>query len=164
MKRIDIPQSQWGRIVSGGMGGFLNPPTHPEHYRSVKSYQGNHFFMSLSFATECERLDDETRNGAAVILSNWVKPSINDEPVQDWIYRVLGYFHNCYSIDGKDRDVNNCLIWIEKDKKSFGDKWKNFQRNRNRHIGVMFIREFYPEYMPTDDDFHNAYWGTKKAG
>ena len=34
------------KIINGGMGSFLNPPTHPEHIRSVKL--GGEGYSSLS--------------------------------------------------------------------------------------------------------------------
>jgi len=151
-----------GKIVNSGMGGFLNPPTHPEHRLSVQSKKKNSFSMSLSAAIDCRYLDDATKQEAKDILDNWKKLPLNDITVQDWIHHVLGYFKNCFSPDGVDRNANNCLIWIEKDAKNYGSKWCNFERNYNNHLGVMLIRKYYPEYEINENDFENAYWGKRK--
>jgi len=142
-----------GRIVNSGMGGFLNPPEHPEHFYSVKQfgpdYFGGAFSMSLSSAVECDWLLDSVKAKAKAVLDQWIKPELESEAVQDWICRCLGYFKNCYSKDGVGRNVNTDLI-VSKE-----------PLDVNRHLGVMHIRKFYPEYIPSEKDFEGAYWGAK---
>jgi hypothetical protein len=31
------------------------------------------------------------------------------------------------------------------------------------HLGVHHIREFYPEFVPSTEDFEKAYWGERPA-
>lgn len=150
-----------GKIAFGGMGGFLNPPTHPEHDYSVSSVYGDNFSMSLSAASESEWLNASTVIRAKAMLDEWQKPDINSQSVKEWIYQVLGYFENCFSPDGIDRNVSNSLTWIPKNGKKWGDKWQNFKRDTNKHLGVMLIRKYYPEYKPSITDFKMAYWGKK---
>ena len=63
-----------GRIIRKGMGGFLNPPTHPEHDWCVETdlrrrpeKRGS---MRLSSAADCEWLDPTTRAAAKQLLSS----------------------------------------------------------------------------------------------
>lgn len=154
-----------GIISRSGMGGFLNPPTHPEHNYHVmidlKRKREDRGGMSLSAAVNTEWLDDKVKKEASNLLTNWVKPDINSPEIKDWIYNVLGYFRDCFSPDGINRSVSDNIIWIPKNRKPFGDKWQHFKRNINWHLGVMMIRQYYPEYKPSISDFKNAYWGKK---
>lgn len=147
-----------GIIVHSGMGGFLNPPTHPEHSYSVmfdlKRKRENRSSCSLSAALENDWLCDEVRLEAAKLLKEWKSPDINSPEVKDWISKVLGYFNDCYSKDGKGRNVNSDLEILHN-----ADPFTNDLANR--HLGVMMIREYYPKYVPTPEDFKNAYWGKK---
>lgn len=160
-KRTETSKRNWGKIHNEGMGGFLNPPTHPEHKYSVKSVYGYTFSMSLSSAVECEWLNDETKAAAKRILKSWQKPDLESEIIQDWIHHVLGYFKNCYSRGNYSeekgfyygRNVNTDLMICD---------YANPILEQNRHLGVMHIREFYPEYTPCENDFENAYWGKKE--
>ena len=138
-----------GYIVNKGMGGFLNPPTHPEHDRSV---QGKNFSMSLTGALEADWLTDHTKLKAKTILDAW--EPLRLDLVKDWIYQVLGYFHDCYV--GQDEQGN--ASWN-------ADKLRiakiDPMLNIDLHAGVHLIRKYYPEYVPIKEDFDNAYWGTK---
>lgn len=64
-----------GRIVREGIGGFLNPPTHPEHTFSMQTdlrrRPENRGSMCLSAAAACEWLDSAARNQAAKLLDEW---------------------------------------------------------------------------------------------
>lgn len=63
-----------GQIRTTGMGGFLNPPNHPEHSYSVEfdlwRRPENRGGMSLTCASTCEWLDDETKREAKELLDN----------------------------------------------------------------------------------------------
>lgn len=145
------------RIVNCGIGGFLNPPTHPEHTMGVNTYDRNgrnDGCMSLSSAIEpaSSWLPEETRAQARKILADWKAPAIDSPEVQDWIRQVLGYFRNCYRPAGT---VGRCAV----------DKLEIDERdpmvNIDHHAGVYFIRCFYPEFTPTVEHFTGAYWGSK---
>jgi hypothetical protein len=150
--RNQIPKRDWGKIVNSGMGGFLDPPTYPTHAQSVHSVYDDTFSCSLPSAASSEWLDRETATEAARIIANWQKPPIDSPEIRDWIEQVLGYFANSYSLDGKTRNID----------KSETKKGNPFKIGVNRHLGVMLIRRFYPDYTPTQTDFKNAYWGDKK--
>lgn len=145
----------YGKIDrTSGAGGFLNPPTHPEHTISVRSSYGNTFFMSLSSAAEAEWLNAETRGRAKGILKAWRKPPIESPEIQDWIRQVLGYFRHCYKGDGPEPEC-----WHASNHKIIKDKWEILPLDQ--HAGVHFIRNYYPEYEPQREHFSEAYWGTK---
>ena len=150
-----------GKIVAGGAGGFLNPPTHPEHNfhmeTDLRRRPENRGFMSLSSAKDCEYLNRESRQAARKLLSSWVRPDIESEEVKNWIYQVLGYFRGCYQgnpeLGEASWDVSNLRMNLPPEER--------VEMRIDQSAGVHFIRKFYPEYEPTEEDFQRAYWGTK---
>jgi hypothetical protein len=147
-------EKEHGRIVMRGMGGFLNPPTHPEHNQSVQSARGDTFSLSLSTAVECEWLNDATRTTARTVLAAWKRPPLDSPEVQEWILQVLGYFRGCYKGEGPEPQCWHAdRLRILKS----GDD----ARPNEEHAGIHLIRQYYPEYEPTGEHFAAAYWGTK---
>lgn len=144
-----------GRIFNGSIGCFLTPPNHPSQKFGVKIKDG---YFSLDYVKHHPELfDDNLCNKVKTILNDWFenKPSLKDDAVKIWIYSVLKYFTNVYSIDGKSTDVNdknNCVILEGED-----------QLDYEHHMGVLYIRKFYSEYMPTDEDFINAKMNKRKG-
>lgn len=137
------------------MGGFLNPPGHPEHNYSVqfdlKRRLENRGSMALSSAVDCEWLDDSTRAAAKRKLDEWKPKPLESEDVQDWILHVLGYFKNCFRGVGKEPEcwhVQNLVI-------------VNKGQSPDDHAGVHLIRKYYPDFKPEQRHLDNAYWGTK---
>lgn len=152
------------KIVSGGQGGFLNPPGHPEHSFHVETdlrrRQENRGSMSLSHAKDCEYLDDEVRHEARLMLFAWLDnpPALDSSEVKDWIAQVLGYFRNCYKGPGNDPE---CWAATNLDIVQYPGV-RDEMENIDKHAGVHLIRQYYPDFMPTTEDFKNAYWGKKK--
>lgn len=148
-----------GRIVRQGMGGFLNPPTHPEHEFSVetdlKYRPANRSRMSLSAAADAEWLDDATRAEARRILADWVAPSLMLKSTREWVSQVLGYFRHCYRNPNvateRQWHASEVIIDRDRDPVVFAD----------HHAGVRLIRGYYPHYEPTALDFADAHWGTR---
>lgn len=155
MKRNRTLKSNWGKIVNSGAGGFLNPPTHPEHDWSVRSVYDDTFSMALSSAAESDWLDDECRSAARIKLKSWKPLPLDDASVKDWIHQILGYFAGCYV--GQDRDGNPS--WNASDLRILKDTDPIL--NANIHAGVYLIRKYYPDFAPSADDFAKAYWGKK---
>jgi hypothetical protein len=140
-----------GMVITEGAGGFLNPPTHPEHTQSVRSSYGRTFSLSLTEAAKTEWLDAATRNKAADILKRWKPLPIGDASVQEWILQVLGYFHNCYKGgDGTEAWFASALRI---------DRYADPVLNANLHAGVHSIRQYYPDFTPTAEHFRLANWG-----
>jgi len=146
-----------GRIRREGMGGFLNPPGHPEHTMSVETdlrrRPWNRGSMSLQAAADAEWLDPATRAEAKRHLTEFQQKKLPlDHPeVVDWRHQVLGYFKNCWKGTGEDPwNVQNLRMGAKPPDATLND-----------HAGVHFIQKHYPEYQPSPEDFGGAYWGTK---
>lgn len=142
-----------GSIVRGGMGGFLNPPGHPEHDWHVESGAGWRSSASLSHAVETEYLSDELRREAAAKLAEWDadKLPLDAPEVVAWVRSVLGYFANCYAGEGP-------TPWRAGSLKI--ERGRDPMISPADHAGVNMIRNFYPEFTPTAADFANAKWGS----
>lgn len=158
------PPTEPGQIIGGapqhGMGGFLNPPGHPEHTHHVetdlKKQPQNRGGMSLSEAVDCTWLVPSTRAAAKSMLDRWqeYRPALESPEVQDWIRQVLGYFRGCYRGEGPEPEC-----W-HADKLCIPKAGEPARLNEE-HAGVHLIRKYYPEYEPTGEHFSEAYWGTK---
>lgn len=153
------------RVTSGGMGGFLCPPGHPEHSYHVETdlmrRPENRGGMNLSSAVESDWLEEdapEARNAARALLLAWEceKKPIADPEVQDWIAHVLGYFRGCYKGPGNEPECWHASdLHIHQGADTLpGADWR-------KHAGVHLIQNYYPDYKPCADDFARAYWGEK---
>lgn len=147
--RSQTRKGNWGKINNSGMGGFLNPPTHPEHSLSIHSVYGDTFSMSLSSATESESLNDEAKTQARQILNNWKPLPIDNPEIQDWIQQVMGYFHTCYQSASGSWNAGDLLI----------DPNLDPIANQDKHAGVHLIRKYYPDFQLTDTIVKSARWG-----
>lgn len=152
-------RTEKGRIVQPGMGGFLNPPTHPEHDWHVETdlrrRPENRGGMSLTAATEATWLDSATRAEARKMLKNWQPPPLNSPEIVDWRQQVLGYFRGMYRNPNEPKDEQwNASTMIH-------DPNRDPIANADEHAGVHLIRKYYPGYVPTEEDFGGAYWGSK---
>lgn len=138
---------------ASGCGGFLNPPTHPEHAKSVVTDLNRHphhrGVCSLSYATSAEWIAPAVRAQAARILAEWQPPALTSPEVVAWIRKVLGYFCSCYIRPYGGQNASDLLAAPRLDPLA----------NAHTHAGVAFIRQFYPAYVPTRDDFNQARWG-----
>jgi hypothetical protein len=154
-----MARTEKGRIVNPGMGGFLNPPTHPEHDWHVETdlrrRPENRGGMSLTGAVESTWLDSSTRSEAKKLLKSWKPPPINSPEIVDWRQQVLGYFRSMYRNPNapKNEQWNASVMIADRDRDPIA--------NADEHAGVHFIRKFYPDYVPTEEDFGGAYWGSR---
>lgn len=142
--------------LTSGCGGFLNPPSHPEHTASVETLRHGvtpDGCMSLLSAVSADYLDEITRREARALLESWVRPALESPDVQAWIGQVLGYFRGCYRNPAKSgaEQWHASHVLIDN---------REPLANALDHCGVRCIRSFYPEYMPTADDFARAQWGS----
>lgn len=147
-----------GKIVNTGLAGFLSPPTHPElHFHIEVNNRRDpekHGRWTLSFAKDCKWLNREVRQLAKKLLTSWVRPDINSAEVKDWIHQVLGYFRGCYQgnpeLGEASWDTDNLRMNVPPEERG--------EMRIDQSAGVHFIRKFYPEYEPTEEDFQRAYW------
>jgi hypothetical protein len=109
-----------------GMGGFLNPPEQAEHNFSIIEKRGGHEVgsYSLTGAIKESWIPQEVKSIAKQYLNKY--PGIITE---DWIKEVYKYFRYCYSKDGINRSVSDCII----DKEN---------KEPKKHLGYLFIKEF----------------------
>lgn len=138
-------------LVSEGMGGFLNPPNHPEHdYSIIECWGGQEVgSMPLSYASTCDYLPGAVRGTAKGILKRW-NPQ---EPDPAWLDSVYNYFRHCYSIDGINRDTSHCI--------TYGKFWGNAEQEQNddptHSLAYLHVKEFYPNHTPDLDRLaHNC--------
>jgi hypothetical protein len=159
-----------GRIVPEGMGGFLNPPGHPEHEWSVRVGFGRDAgCMCLRSAVESEWLDAATRDAARAKLAAWVPLPMGSPEVVDWCRNVLGYFRSMYGdprVPEPERWNVDKLCVVNRESGDAAeipvlDTDEDHSTIFFEHAGVHFIRKFYPEYVGLVEDFANAYWGKK---
>jgi hypothetical protein len=137
------------RIVKGGVGGFLNPPGHPEHDYSVREYGGREEVgsSSLSSAITSSWISSEIKTKAKDLLAEW--EAQKGEPDRNWVHQVLGYFAGCFKGTSKTPWNASDLIIDKRD--PFLDQ--------EAHAGINFIREYYPDFKATLEDFKLAKWG-----
>lgn len=150
-----------GRLVNKGMGGFLNPPDHPEHHFHIQTdllrREENRGGMSLSHAATSDYLHPDSRNEAKAKLKEWekTKKPLEHSSVQDWIHQVHGYFKGMYQGDASKGDESWHAQHLEH--RPSVDPMENHKT----HAGVHHIQKYYPEYKAKKEHFENAYWGTK---
>ena len=124
---------------SDGAGGFLNPPGDAEHNYSITGYRGGHLVesVSLRYALENEYYPRQVKHMARYTLK-CNQGTLTDE----WVKDVYKYFAHCYSKDGINRNVNDCL--------TFGKFWNNAEKESEQpaeyHLAYLFIKSFFPEY------------------
>lgn len=145
--------SRWTIDNSHGMGGFLNPPGHPEHTSCVReSFKRGEAkgYYNLSACLGYSRVPGKTQKEAKALLDAW---SPGKSPDQAWVHRVLGYFQNTYrnpkEPEARQWHVGACLI----------DPKRDPMEGKDDHLGVHHIRRWYPSWSPTQADFDNARWG-----
>jgi hypothetical protein len=154
-RRAGTPKRDWGKLVHDGCGGFLNPPTHPEHDWSVRSVYGDTFIISLTSAAKEAWLDPVSKDAARAKLKEWKPLPLSDPRVQDWIHEVLGYFRGMYV--GQDKAMKES--WNASDLRHLPDA--DPVLNQDIHAGIHLIRRYYPQFKATAYDFQAAYWGKK---
>lgn len=153
-KRVPQP-----RIVNTGMGGFLNPPGHPDHNYSVEYDRRRgvyHSCSSLSSVRGERHIPVEVRAQARSLIKRWEAENASTTPDPEWVLQVLGYFRGCYRNDnapaGQEWHATHTTI----------DQDRDPMLNAHNHTGVNFVRKFYPGFQPTAEMFAGAYWGSKK--
>jgi hypothetical protein len=146
------------RLVRRGMGGFLNPPTHPEHEWSVETdlarRADDRGGASLTAAVDSEWLDPAARAAARQLLQSWQPLPLSHPDVVAWRRRVLGYFAGCYrNPDGAPDQWHVARLVIDRERDPLA--------HPEEHAGVRMIRQYYPDYAPSAEDFSAARWGAE---
>ena len=168
--REDDVTKRW-RVRAQGAGGFLNPPDHPAHTLSIETEGGS---ASLEYVVD----HPDQFPAAAVARAKRELHAWDDtgDPDPEWVSQVLGYFRNSYTNTNPDRRCkyihpNNLgpTRFIEEVDGLVADdhgedacpRWTvDPVKNIDRHAGVAFIRRFYPDFVPTREQFDTAKWGS----
>lgn len=137
------PESM-ARIANEGMGGFLDPPEYPSHNFSLVWPNGS---CSLDHALKHGKgvFPDTVLAEAENLVKLWKNGAYGKVPNETWVLRILGYFKDCY------RDPA--------DPGGFVVRKIEPMENLDEHCGIRFIRKFYPDFVPTKEQFENAGWG-----
>lgn len=139
-----------------GQGGFLQPPTHPEHYFSARMERWTRSgweewsSYALTSAAREEYLPEWVRERARQILADWQAPSIDDRDVQLWIKQCWSHWRNCYDIGERDLLVMQSRPCGDLPTVEGQGLWMIL--NIANHYAVKTIRSFYPEYVPSVRD------------
>jgi hypothetical protein len=139
------------RIVNKGYGSWMLPPNHPDHSYCVEYWRSRQpEIMTLAQAIDDPRIEPAIKEQCQEIMDQWELPPIYDNA--EWVYMVLGYYRYCYAEQTPGGSYYpNVRLW--------GDMASDPLEYANVHIGVMFVRSFYPDYEPTKGDFEHAYYG-----
>jgi aryl-phospho-beta-D-glucosidase BglC (GH1 family) len=124
-------------LVNDGMGGFLNPPNHPEHTYSIQEFRGGHECgsYSLGSAAESDWMPGAVRGTAKGVLKRWKI----GEPDESWLASVYNYFRHCYRReDGTEVTYGN--FW--------GNAEQEQSENPLNHRAYQFVKQFYPDHQP----------------
>jgi hypothetical protein len=120
MTNMTTPSPVFRIVRTGqGMGGFLAPPGHPEHFYEVRGYwpRGDRAvtvslrreadsYGSLSNAIENER---DQYPAHVVAQAQRIMDRAELACSEAWVRSVYGYFRNSYSPDGADRNASNAV-------------------------------------------------------
>jgi hypothetical protein len=130
------------------MGGFLNPPTHPTHTHCVEEVARGEVVGMSSLESDLDWVPDQIKQKAKKILQEWEdnKPPLDGA----WALQVLGYFRNCYIPPSGNTAASTLTI----------DPERNPMDHIDSHAGVAYIRKYYPDFTPRQEDFNRAKWGS----
>jgi hypothetical protein len=132
-----------------GAGSFLDPPGYHSHFFGIvegidrgNGYQG---YPSVDYYLNNNDVPKYVKAQIKNIIKD-CKPQLTEK----WIKEVLSYFKNSYSVDSINRNVNNDLLeFFERGNKFNNSKSHYFKRDINKNLGIMHIRSFFPDYIPT---------------
>jgi hypothetical protein len=118
--------------------GVLHPPTHPERNYCVE-VDGRRITLTTALRCGDAVLCPSLTQQIASLFADYQPVAIETQEVQEWISRVLWFFHHCY-IDC-DEEIDG-----DRDPIMYADS----------HAGVVFIRKFYPNFKPTREHFNES--------
>lgn len=146
-------------VTDDGAGGFLCPPGHPAHTMSVQTGRRNNpnSIQSIESAAKCEWLPVGMRGQCGHFKAVAAREAAAQRCArQSMVREVLGYFQGCYAGQNEKGERSwNCsdlriIAGIDP------------MLNAELHAGVNCIRQYYPEFVPTAEDFAEARWGAKE--
>ena len=124
------------------MGSFLNPPGDAEHHFSIREERGGSIvgMYSLRGVINESWIPNSVKSHARAMINSYKKELV---PTPEWIASVYNYFRNCYAHENLDRSASNCIV----------DKTNSLPAER--HLAVLHIKEWFPDY-PIRYEFLNG--------
>ena len=155
-------------IKTGSQGNAFDPPRYPTHKYHIENNKKTCYLSidkDIYEKDEYSYIDNEIKLECKKIIEKWDidKLPLDHDLVKDWIYQMLGYFKDCFK--GLENNWNCDKMKVRDYKKIFSKSefyYKFLVTTQSLHFGVHHIRKYYPEYVATEDDFENAYWGKPK--
>lgn len=166
--KVGLPGGGRVQIVhesGSGMGGFLSPPGAAVHEYRIEEWRGSRS-QEAETSMSIEAINDEWSSWLPARIRNRARKILDSQAAlctDKWVESVYAYFRYCYSPDGEDRNVSNCLIVkpnTEKDvQEGFGyvmgifgrDGWVELPPPPDTHLAVLFIRQYFPDHEPRTD-------------
>lgn len=153
-----------------GMGSFLDPPNSPQAEYEVLGWYSAHRTREpdCSMSLEAALADPDVPEGMKRRIRE-LFTNADMQPTEEWLSQVYGYFKNCYSPDGEDRNVSNCLI-VTPDPDG-GYKLGTFGRDGHvdepppieTSLAVMHVRKWFPDHEPRPDLLVSGQWGKPRT-
>jgi hypothetical protein len=164
MKKViaKVGQPGGGRWVliedERGQGGFLAPPGHASHSLRVEEYRGSRSSESESSLSVDSALTEEWVPSALKVAICKAMAQYEAQCTEDWVQSIYSYFGNCYSPDGVNRNVSDCLI-VKANEGGFGyvtgpfgaDGWLESLPPAEHHLGYLYVKQYFPEHTPRTD-------------
>jgi hypothetical protein len=139
------------RIVPGSSGSFLTPPGHPMHFHHVEDgpAKNPNLIAGLDYALG-DPYGDVPVDLQARVRALYDATTLVDSEL--WQRMVYGYFRNCYSPDGTNRDVGDAII----------DPTRSLPPER--HLAFLAVKTYFPDAEPRLDLIASGGdYGTKKC-
>lgn len=130
------------KVVSGrdgGSGSFLCPPGHPRHTYSLHGYASPRSRSAILIAAVDSALTDPEVPDSVRASVQRIMDTATLIPSEAWIGHLYGYFRNMYAPESGTRNVSEAV----------NDPAN--QTPADRHLAVMYIREYFPDHEPRTD-------------
>lgn len=134
-------------LRNSGMGGLLDPPGRATHFWSIE-YRGK--FIGHGCCALEGMLKQEDRNWVPMEVRLMCKDLLRrfpgDAQDESWIRECYNYFRGCYSPDGENRNVSDCVIpKTPIEQITARSDWGH------RHLAYLHIRQYDPTHQLRED-------------
>lgn len=138
-------------LRNNGMGGLLDPPGRATHFWSIE-YRGKYLGAGCAALEGMAKPDDQDREWIPVEVRTLARDLLKffpgDHLDERWIRECYNYFRNCYSPDGENRNVGDCIIPKDQFQRELMRETPSWQV---RHLAYLHIRKFDPQHQLRED-------------